>query len=796
MRKLFKGSGILNLLGMTAAFAALYILLVQVYYDLSYNKQMKDVERIYIMATPSWFEQGQYQVSLNRPIQKAILESAGMVESYGVAYIGGDGKNYTRVGEGDDARTYQIGTSQLTRGALDVFGFKPVVGTFDGMDKEETVAISESAAELMGVGVGDAIYVGNGKEPMTIAAVYEDMPMNSDLNNIHILFCCYLETQSIDNFGEWSYHHFVKLNSPDSKADFEDHAKKVVEEFWKVRIEGAPEEARAALTQSMIDEQINRCTVTLLPFEDMYYSKQIYQPAGRSGNRTTTLTLLAVSILIVVVTLINFVNFFFAQVPMRIRSVNTRKILGSSRAALVGDMMLESGILVAISLCAAAALVLLFKGSAYASLITCTLAFEHNLPVIGMTIIAALVMTVASSVYPALYITSFPPALAVKGAFGATQKGKALRYTLICLQFVISISFVICAMFVKKQHSFMMNYDMGFNKEYLLTASLGVSTSDRDAFTDELLKAPVIKDVAWAAGPLVNSTRMGWGRMFKGEQVNLDSYPVSWNFLRFMGIDIIEGRDFTRTDEQSERGVFIFNKIAKQQYGFTLEDKLAGHNGETDIVGFCEDFQFRPLQYELNPFAFYIFGKSPWWDLNHIYIRTEPGAPFQQVNEAVKETILKFNPAANVSGFTLNFFDQELGQQYEKEKQLTTMVTLFTLLAIIISLMGVFGMVIFETQYRRKEIGVRRVHGSSILDILVMFNRKFAKLLAASFIVAAAVSWFAMDYYYSTFAYSAPISWWVFAVALLLVSTIVFLVVTIGSWRAATENPVNSLKSE
>ena len=157
---------------------------------------------------------------------------------------------------------------------------------------------------------------------------------------------------------------------------------------------------------------------------------------------------------------------------------------------------------------------------------------------------------------------------------------------------------------------------------------------------------------------------------------------------------------------------------------------------------------------------------------------------------------MKFNPAANVSGFTLNFFDQELGHQYEKEQQLTTMVTLFTLLAIIISLMGVFGLVIFETQYRRKEIGVRRVHGSSILDILVMFNKKFAKLLGASFVVAAALSWFIIDFYYSTFAYSAPISWWVFAVALLLVSLIVFAVVTVGSWRAATENPVNSLRSE
>ena len=796
MKKLFKGSGILNLLGMTAAFAALYILLVQGYYDLSYNKGIKDAERIYIMATPSWFEQGQYQVNLNRPLQKAILDQAGMVESWGVAYIGGDGKNYTQVGEGDDARKFQIGTSQLTRGALDVFGFKPLVGTFDGMDKEETVAISETAAKVMGIGVGDAIRIGSNKTPKTVVAVYEDMPNNSDLNNIQIFFCNNLETQSIDNFSEWSYNHFVKLNSPDSKEEFEAHAKKTVEEFWRTRMESAPEDVKGSVSQREIDEQISRCIVTLLPFEDMYYNKQIYQPAGRTGNKTTTLTLLAVSILIVVVTLINFVNFFFAQIPMRISGVNTRKILGSSRGALVGSLMFESGMLVAISLCAAVAVVLLFKGSTYANLISCSLAFEDNLPVVGMTIIAALVMTVASSVYPALYITSFPPALAVKGGFGATQKGKALRYALICLQFVISISFVICAMFVKKQHSFMMNYDMGFNKEYLLTASIGVADTERDAFSDELLKSPHIKDVAWAAGPLVNSSRMGWGRTFKGEQINLDSYPVSWNFLRFMGIDVVEGRDFTKADEQCEHGVFIFNQIAKNKYGFTLEDRIKGHSKATEIAGFCEDFQFRPLQYELNPFAFYVFGKNPWWALTHLYIRTEAGAPYKEVEAAVKDVILKFNPGANVNEYKVKFFDEELGRQYRKEKQLTTMVTLFTLLAIIISLMGVFGLVMFETQYRRKEIGVRRVHGSSILDILVMFNKKFAKLLIASFVLAAALSWFVIDYYYSTFAHSAPMSWWVFAVALLLVSAIVFMVVTIGSWRTATENPVNSLRSE
>lgn len=797
MKKLFKGSGILNLLGMTVAFAALYILLVQVHYDLSYNKGIKDAERIYIMATPSWFEQGQWQVNLNRPLQKAILESAGMAESSGVAYIGGDGKNTIRIGEGEQQREYQVGFSQLTRGALDVFGFTPVVGSFDGMEKEETVAISESAAKLMQVGVGDAIYVGpKAKAPMKIVAVYEDMPNNSDLNNIHALFCYQLQENGIDNFSEWSYHHFVKLNAPDSKEAFEAHAKKVVEEFWKMRMESAPEEVRGSVSQSMIDEQISRCTVTLLPFDQMYYNKQIYSPAGRSGNKTTTITLLVVAILIVAITLINFVNFFMAQVPKRIKGVNTRKILGSSRAALVGDMIFESGVLVAVSLCAAVAVVLLFKSSTYANLISCTLAFEHNLPVIGITIMAALVMTIAASVYPALYITSFPPALALKGALGTSQKGKALRYTLICLQFSISIAFVTSALFLKRQHSYMMNYDMGFNKEYLLTASIGVSTSERDAFSDELLKSPLIKDVAWAAGPLVNSTRMGWGRTFKGEQINIDSYPVSWNFLRFMGIDVVEGRDFTQADEQSEHGVFIFNKMAKEKYGFTLEDKLSGHSDATEIAGFCENFQFRPLQYELNPFAFYIFGKNPWWDLNHLYIRTEPGAPYKEVEDAVKDVILKFNPGANVSEYSIRFFEEELGRQYRKEKQLTTMVTLFTLLAIIISLMGVFGLVMFETQYRRKEIGVRRVHGSSIMDILVMFNIKFAKLLVVSFVIAAPVTLRIIDYYYSTFAHSAEISLWVFLLALLLVAAIVFIVVTIGSFRAATENPVSSLKSE
>ena len=804
--KYFKGSSLLNLLGMTVAFAALYILLVQVHYDLGYNRQIKDVERVYIMATPSWFSDGQYQVNLNRPLQKAILEQAGMVDSWGVAYIGGDGKNYIRVGNGEEAREYQIGFSQLTRGALDVFGFNPVVGTFNGMEKDETVAISESAAKLMGVGVGDAIYVGpKSKEPMTIVAVYEDMPMNSDLNNIHALFCCYLETQSIDNYSEWSYHHFVKLNSPSSKEAFEAHAKDVVEEFWRARMESTPESVRSSVTQSEIDEQINRSMVTLLPFGEMYYNTQIYAPAGRSGNKTTTITLLVVAILIVAVTLINFVNFFFAQVPMRIKGVNTRKILGSSRGELVGKMMVESGVLVLISLCAAVAVVVLFKSSTYANLISCTLEFGQNIPVICMTIGAALLITLASSIYPALYATSFAPAMALKGCLGTSQKGKAFRYALVCFQFAISIAFVTSAMFVKRQHSFMMNYDMGFNREYLISTELKADAkyitedNQRPSLVSLLKESPMIKDIAFSQNRMVSKdARQGWGRTIEGEEhrgeVIVDVQIVTPGFLEVMGIEITEGRNFESRDMQNPNGAVIYNETARRMYNLTMETQIKWQSGVAEVAGFCKDAKMQPLQYKTEPMAFYIYGINLYYP--QLYIRTTEGADFEAVKAYIEESILKLAPKAKPEDIKVEFFDEQLGREYEKEKELTRLITVFSLISILIALMGVFGLVFFETQYRRREIALRRVHGAQISEILRMFVMQYARMVGVAFLFAVPVSYLIMSRWLEGYAYHIPLYWWVFALALLIVLAVTSAIVLARSWKAARENPVNALYKE
>jgi len=166
------------------------------------------------------------------------------------------------------------------------------------------------------------------------------------------------------------------------------------------------------------------------------------------------------------------------------------------------------------------------------------------------------------------------------------------------------------------------------------------------------------------------------------------------------------------------------------------------------------------------------------------------------VFDAIRATTDKILPDYGSEKVKINFFDEELGENYQKEQQLTTTISLFTMLAIIISLMGVLGLVIFETQYRRKEIGIRRVNGATVREILVMFNRKFMIIVGICFIIAAPISYFITDYYYSTFAYRAPIVVWVFVVALLAVLFITALVVTLASLRTATSNPVEALRTE
>ena len=789
---------------MTAAFAALYIILVQVHYDLTYNRAIPDSERVYLMTLPS-FGAGEtkQQSFLARPFAEYFLEENIYVEAYGVAQLDDVNKVNVIVGEGTAAKTHSVTFAQMTSGVLKTFGIQAVMGSFEDIGEGGYVAISETAAERLGVAVDSVLQLESwGKTNyFVVHAIYKDLPVASDLKNIEVIRCNQLEEQDLNSTSNWSYNYYVKLRSTDDNALCEEviskkYAELMAQELKRYR--GMQHSDPSFYKQlDKLETFIDDIHCILMPIRDLYYDDTLEWSVGQeTGNKTSTMTLMIVAALIVIITLINFVNFFFAQVPMRIRSVNTRKILGSSRAALVGRFLAESAVLVAIALVLAVVVVLLFRSSEWAHFISCDLALSKNMVVAVLTVGIALVMTLMAGLYPAMYATSFPPALAIKGSFGMSQKGKSLRYALIGLQFVISIAFIICAMFFKQQHKYMMSYDMGYNKECLLTTHIPVrNMENREAFSNELLNNPNIKDVAWSQGPITMNDGMTWGRWHNDQQMMIRVLPVSWNFLQVMGIEVVEGRNFLPSDEKGE-GAIILNEYAQKKYNLNLEDKISWGMNPHEATGFCRDIHYKPLQYESEALAFYIYGDVNIWVTDHCYIRTVENADIRSVFETIHNATDKVLPHFGSEKVKINFFDEELGENYQKEQQLTTTISLFTMLAIIISLMGVLGLVIFETQYRRKEIGIRRVNGATVREILVMFNRKFMIIVGICFLIAAPISYFITDYYYSTFAYRAPIAVWVFVVALLAVLFITALVVTLASLRTATSNPVEALRTE
>ena len=785
-------SKMLNIVGMAMAFAALYVIMVQVNFDLGYNKKVKDSDRIYAISMPDWFTPGNWRTTLSRPLCENVINNVSCVECGGTTSIG---KGYSEKFslQEDGSGSFYLNVSQSSLGAFKVFSVEAVEGSIDNIVPWKDLVISDTKAEKLGLHVGDVIYSHNHGATMqqyNIAAIYKHFPSNTDLSEIE----CFVNMGdlNIDLFSEWSYPYFVKLNSADDIEPFEKQAfDYVVKTFNNMANEHGEE-----LSEEDRKEAESRLKIKLFPFDEMYFEKTI-SSAGRSGSKTTTYTLLAIAILMIVIAFINFINFFFALVPVRLKSVNTRKILGASRSNLVFGIVVESVVMIIVALALAAGIVKLFCGSTFAALIPCSALISNNIAIAFGTALGGIVLAIVSSLYPALYITAFPPAFALKGSFGTASKGMAFRVGLICFQFIVSLILIICASFVTMQRQYMLHYDMGFDRSNLLQVNTSSKIAAmRESATSELKNNPEIKDVTFASGDIVTSFRMDWGRPFKGEQINFKCYPVQHNFLDFMGIEIVEGRNFTDSDELCDNGVFIFNEAARDKFGLTLEDKIHGHQTETDIVGICKNFNYKALSEGIEPFALYIFGKNPWTTLNTLYIRTQPGADIPTLIDWIKTKLNEMDPSVPKDEFDVMFFDSRLDSEYGRERNTSRIILLFTVLAITISLMGVFGLVMFEAEHRRKEIAIRRINGASVVDVLKMFNIKFIRIVIVCFVISIPISWLIVDAYLKGFAYRMPTHWWVFFSAFLSVMIVTLIVVTLRCLSAALSNPIKSIKTE
>lgn len=784
--KRYPSSSILNIAGLGIAFASAYLILVQVFFDLSYNRNIENAENICRLEYPSWYHEGNYGAHWNRQQPAEMAESVPEIEAIGAIYMAGWGHDLS-IKRNDTIDNLSLTLSYAEAEGLDVVRPVIVAGSIENFN-QSCIAFSESAALKYDLEVGDVLHWGKGAAEnagtVTVCAIYRDMRGPSSLA-ANDGFTAPAPRDKADR-SEWNTPCYLRLADGASR---EAVAAKMLDNLVAAaEKEGASQEG--------IDDLRKRMAVRLNPLTELYFSRDVDGSDGPVGNRATTMTLLGIACLVIAVAFINFVNFFFALIPVRIRSVNTRKIFGASSAGLRMGFMAETAGLVAAALVVAYCLVLVFADTPLGDYISTSVEVGDNLPVALWLAGGALAVGIVVSLYPSFYITSFSPAFVIKGAFSATSSGKALRYTLVGIQYVISISLIVAALFMRLQHSYMMNYDMGFDSSMVLAVdNVQLSGLDKlEALADKLKENPAVTDVATAAGNLVAPQRMGWGRTFKDRHISFQCYPVSWNLLDMMGIKITEGRDFTRSDELYDNGTFIFNDAARRQFELTLDDSVYGHIGETRIAGFCEDFNFKPLQYGIEPFAFYVFGSRGWSYPSHLYVRIAAGTDIRAARRYVEKTVCEMAPYLDPALVEARLFDSELEAQYNKEQRLSTLITVFSALSILISMMGVFGLVLFETQYRRKEIGIRRVNGATVGGILRMFNMQFLRVVGVCAVVAVPVSWYFVDRWLESFAYRMPMHWWVFAVAVAAMAMVTVVTVTVRSHAAASENPVNAIQ--
>ena len=784
-------STLLNIVGLTFAFTALYIIIVQVHFDFTYNKGLKDSERIYSFASKDWYDNGKYWSNINRPTAEDVINEFPLIEKGGLIEPWGF-ENQIYLNE--NSEPVNIKTSYATISGIETIGYELIEGSWKDWTGT-SLAIKESVASKLNLHAGDHVkfsttdfYADQKPKDVLIAVIYKDMPENSDFSLNEAVYN--LGDYNLDNPSEWGYKYFVKfqpgITENEINARFNEYLKK------SLMNENGMNEEEA-------EKWINDKRYRFFPIKETYFSSNL-RSAGLKGNKTTTFTLLGIAILIIIIAFINYFNFFFALIPIKLKDVNIRKILGSSRRSLIFSMIWESLTLVVIALGLGAVLTVIFSHSPYANLISTSVTIKYHWGMAFITIGAGFIIAVLSSLFPAFYITSFNPSQAARGIMGALGKGNVFRNGLIGFQFTISIILMICAIVINHQRSYVLHQDLGFDRENILNVEVSPSVAMKSELVESRLKEDSsIKDVTWANGPIVANGRMSWGRGLNGEEIHFDAYPVAWNFLKFMNIPLVEGRDFNESDDENENGLFIMNEEAMNKFNMKVGDRFTGHLDDdhpAEIIGFAKDFNYMPLRDTGGAFCFYLFGKNPWSPLKQLFVRIYPNADIREVKNNIIKVLSDIDHDRHESLWEVELLDDSIENLYSKENNLSKLINLFTLLAIVISLMGVFGIVMFDTERRKKEIGIRRVNGATIEEILGLFNLKFIKIVIVSFIIAVPISWWIMRVYLESYAYKTPIYVWVFFVALLAVLLITTGVVTLRSYKAAIANPVNSLRAE
>ena len=785
MFRKFVSASLLNLLGLSLAFASFFVIMTQVNYDLGYNKSFTEHEKLFRLTLKLGSGMEDYGLTLPRPLVEQLAASSPHIKGYGIE------EGWTRIDQ------FMLGDQEyslnLVYGINDfVSVFKPTVicGDLKGLNQLPNIVLPRSEAmRIFGTvnAVGKTLkYKWVEEWIFNVCAVIEDYPENNFLHGVSFRGT----NENEGNYQNWNYQAYVRVDDSANLPNVITAMRQKAIELFKNDFNMKTKQEEEALQ------------VVLTPIADTHFAKDLSKdsPDIKSVSRSSVYLLICFSLLIVLIAAVNFMNFTLAETPLRIRSINTQKVLGASTASLRGSLLAEAVIISLLAFVGAMAMVYLAHDLGLQKLVQGSILLQDNLWLVGITLLISIVVGLLAGAYPSYYVTSFPPALVLKGSFGLSPKGRILRTSLICLQFVVSFMLVIGVGIMYLQSYLIFHTDYGFDKDEVMVVPTAPDTRNHaDAIDADLRKIPGIEGASLAESVLGSNDRyQTWGRGEGDKHMTFTCIFVDWRFLSVMGIDIVEGRNFRQTDGD----VYIFNESAKKKYPWLAVDKPI-NDKDMPVVGFCEDIKYSTLRVDdsQQPIAFLVpsrdgyFSKEGFWR-NHLLVRVAKGVDKREAKEKVLDVVLKYEHESKPDISDLRYVDDVLEESYRQERLFTQQILLFSLLAILISIIGVFGLTMFESEYRRKEIGIRKVFGSSTKEILMMFWRRYLYILLGCFVVAAPIGYLMGLHWLEGFAVRTSVSPLLFLVSFLLIALITMLTVTYQSWKNANENPINSIKTE
>lgn len=777
----------INIFGMAIGIAAFWMIALYVSDEFSYDKSFANSDRLYRVVQHASWEGGQLNiVPTSAPFAPAIKSEFPEVEETTRIDIEGGGviKYGNKAFKQDDICSADNSLFRL-------FNYDFLFGNASSaLAEPNSIVINETLAKKIfddpSKALNQTILIGN-ESPSKVTGVIKDMPANS-----HLQFSGVRSISDAINKDGWQNFYIYTYLLLKEGVDVKSLEKKL------------PAFGAKTVAKEM---GISDYQMELQPVPSIHLHSNLDYDLSTNGSTSRVYMFIAIGILILLIAVINYMNLSTARAVQRVKEIGVRKVIGSGKKHLAGLFISEA--LLVVGTAVALASVLVHFAMPYFNQLAgkqLHILYFGNISTVAMLLLFTIVVGLMSGTYPAFFLSSFKMIPSLKGQLGNLQTSNLFRKSLVVFQFVIAVCLVSGSYIIYKQLQFVSQKDLGFNKEQVLSFHIDEMKvrNQIPALKHALLQSPLIQSVAVAGNPIGNNDLGGNGYSFEQNGAIPASSQmakkifVDEDFLATTDIKLIQGRNFSPAMQGDRYDAVIINETLMKQLGYQnaigkrMEYKY-GKDGEVmkrTVVGVVKDFHSASLQHKIEPLVMMMPPVAGEQD--NLYVKIAKGKAAAAL-PFIKKAYAEFDPN-NTANF--RFLDENFNKQYAAEQRQEAISFAFTVLAVIIACLGLFGLVTFATEQRRKEIGIRKVLGASASSVVLMLGKDFGKLVAISAVIAVPIAWFAMNEWLQEFAYRINIEWWMFLLCGFIAIVVALVTVSSQAIKASLANPVKNLRTE